>query len=187
MPNGIEIIEENLSFRFPEGWFAQKFDVGGGFAAGLSYPELCKVDIVAVGNGVLWLIEAKDYRSNPFTHARRRRKKGKPPLEQEFVAKVRDTVAILVAARRQNDVGLSRFGDHLMHTDRLAVNAVLVVERDVGWGQTMKGYSSSQNMPGYIRPRLRALGIKTDVTNRHALGERQPPWRVESRPMQPGA
>ncbi|WP_165226835.1 hypothetical protein [Aquisphaera insulae] len=92
----ISITEGRLTFDFPDGWNAMKYDawtyyirsfqsVGGG----------CKgVDLVAFPSSsrdCLWLIEIKDYEVAP--------RQKNLELVEEIVIKVRDTLAGLAAAR----------------------------------------------------------------------------------------
>lgn len=87
-----EITEGELTFSFPNGCEASKYDiwtfyrkqfqsVAGGSKA---------VDILCMAGGIVWLIEVKDYRQYPRT---------KPSdLGDEVAVKVRDTLSGLSAA-----------------------------------------------------------------------------------------
>ena len=87
--------EGNVVWTFPNGWSAVKFD---DWAFYQKQFQGCAdgnkaMDILALPttNGVLWMIEAKDYRRN-------HRNPSKGPLAMEIAEKARDTLAGLLAA-----------------------------------------------------------------------------------------
>lgn len=84
------IVEGQLTFTFPAGWQAEKFDDLTFYRKHFNAMASSKaVDIIAVtpDKQELWLIEVKDYRQHSRT---------KPgSLFEEFATKVRDTLACL--------------------------------------------------------------------------------------------
>lgn len=87
------ITEGGLTFTFPAGWDASKFDEWSFYRN--QFQGICggakAIDILAIEQDCCWLIEIKDYRH------RRRTKSGH--VAEEVAAKVRDTLAALAAAR----------------------------------------------------------------------------------------
>jgi hypothetical protein len=89
-----QITEGNLTFDFPNGWLAEKYD-GWSFYVG-GFQQVCggakAVDILAVNSVTCcWLIEIKDYRLGCQTTALN--------LAEAVAQKVRDTLAGLATAR----------------------------------------------------------------------------------------
>lgn len=85
---------ESLTFRFPKGWTASKFD-DWGFYQGKwvrMWNGIKAIDVLAVDpDHTLWLIEVKDYSSHPRTKA--------VGLAKEVARKAYDTLAALLPAR----------------------------------------------------------------------------------------
>ena len=89
----IEIEEGRLTFAFPDGWTAAKYDAWAFYRNQFqNVAGGCKaVDLLALGpNRTLWLIEVKDYRAHPRTKVQ--------DLPSEIAVKVRDTLAALLPA-----------------------------------------------------------------------------------------
>lgn len=115
----IQVTEGTLTFTFPNGWRAPKVDdwsyYRNQFERYFDVRYACKkcnaeircrecetakttgvkaVDILAIAPGaVVWLIEVKDYRTNQRTKA--------IELADEVAAKVRDSLAMFMAASKQ--------------------------------------------------------------------------------------
>jgi hypothetical protein len=87
------IAEGRLTFAFPDGWNASKFDEWSFYRN--QFQGICggakAIDILAIEQDCCWLIEIKDYRNQ------RRTKSGH--VAEEVALKVRDTLAALAAAR----------------------------------------------------------------------------------------
>lgn len=134
------IIVERLKFEFPNNWEAEKVDdwsfsrkqfqtLGQGvrLACGGCKKQLrcaeCDaqfvtgnkvVDIVALRGSVAWLIEVKDYRRNP--------REKSIQLSDEVAIKVRDSLALLVAAAANaNDAGQKTFARRAVGCESLRV------------------------------------------------------------------
>jgi hypothetical protein len=95
------IEEGNLTFTFPLGWQAEKYDETSHYRKHFQSLADCKaVDIVALSPAPqreLWLIEVKDYRAA-------RREKG-IALFEEICEKVRDTLAGIFVVQRRPEAG----------------------------------------------------------------------------------
>src|SRR4051794_2937044 len=93
------ITEGKLTFNFPVGWLAEKYDDWAHYRN--QFIKVCSgtkaVDVLAVQAGTCcWLLEIKDYR--------RYRRTKTINLAEEVAGKVRDTLAGLVSAQlRAND------------------------------------------------------------------------------------
>lgn len=88
------ITEGQLTFNFPNGWQASKFDQWSFYRN--QFQRVCggakAVDILAIEhNACFWKIEIKDYRRHPRTRT--------IDLPVEVALKVRDSLAALVTAR----------------------------------------------------------------------------------------
>jgi hypothetical protein len=88
------ISEGQLTFHFPNGWQASKFDEWSFYRN--QFQRVCggarAVDILAVEhNACFWKIEVKDYRQHRRTKT--------IELPEEVAIKVRDSLAALVSAR----------------------------------------------------------------------------------------
>ncbi|MBB4639259.1 hypothetical protein [Longimicrobium terrae] len=113
-----DITEGDLTFEFPAEWAVSKLDgwsfyrnqftnVGGGTKS---------VDIVASEpqGRCLWLIEVKDFRQ--------RTREKVLPLAEEFALKVRDSLAVLAAARfNANDDDEKSFADKALRAHGLRI------------------------------------------------------------------
>lgn len=84
--------EGNLTFHFPSGDSVAKVDDWAFYRGGfVSIPGTKSVDFVCVHGDSCWLIEVKDYRFHHRTKT--------VPLWEEVACKVRDSLAMLAAAR----------------------------------------------------------------------------------------
>lgn len=110
------ITEGGLTFTFPDETEATKYDNWSFYIN--QFQKNCKgtkaVDLMNLQDGVLWLIEVKDYRQHPRT---------KPSdLGEEVAQKVRDSLAGLVAARcNANDAAEQSFAKKALKSHRLRV------------------------------------------------------------------
>lgn len=112
-----DLLQEGaLTFLFPEGGYASKYDDWSHYRS--QFQSICggskAVDIVYLERGTAWLIEVKDYRLHRRTKA--------IDLADEIAVKVRDTLAGLVSARFQaNDADEQTCADRLLRARRLRV------------------------------------------------------------------
>lgn len=110
------IQEERLTFTFPAGAMASKYDEWAHYRNQFNsaFRGTKAVDVVYAATDTAWLIEVKDYRVNPRTKA--------IDLADEVALKVRDTLAGLVSARlHANDADEKRVADALLRKRRLRV------------------------------------------------------------------
>ncbi|MEW5928168.1 MAG: hypothetical protein AB1941_11835 [Gemmatimonadota bacterium] len=165
------IAEGSLSFDFPAGWEATKFDdwsfyqnqfknLGGGSKG---------VDILALepGAACLWQIEIKDYR--------RHRRTKTIDLAAEVVQKARDTLAALAAARvNANDAGEKALADAALHCRRLRI--VLHLEQPTHHSKLFRRAID----PANVQLRLRQLAKAIDPHPMVREMGRMPgcPWTV---------
>ena len=85
--------EGHLTFHFPSGDAAERVDDWAFYRQGfVSVPGTKSVDFVCVHGDSCWLIEVKDYRFHSRTKT--------VSLCEEVACKVRDSLAMLAAARR---------------------------------------------------------------------------------------
>ncbi len=94
------ITEGALTFQFPDGWQATKFDDWRFYRN--QFQKVCgakAIDMLVIASDhCMWVIEVKDYRVHPRTKT--------IALPDEVACKVRDSLAALVAARvNANDEG----------------------------------------------------------------------------------
>lgn len=111
------IAVEQLSFAFPDGWHASKYDEWQFYREQFSrmWDGIKAVDLIAIDpNRTGWLIEAKDYRRNPRT---------KPSdLPQEVARKAFDTLAGLLPARiNSNHAGEVEFAGRMRSIAKLRI------------------------------------------------------------------
>jgi hypothetical protein len=112
-----EIIEGQLTFRFPVDWKVSKFDEWSFYRN--QFQQVCggakAVDILAIEPKVcVWTIEAKDYRQHRRTKA--------IDLAAEIAEKVRDSLAALVAAKANaNDADEKAMAAAALRCPRLRV------------------------------------------------------------------
>src|SRR2546425_1163608 len=87
------ITEGALTFQFPDGWQATKFDDWRFYRN--QFQKVCgakAIDMLVIASDhCMWVIEVKDYRVHPRTKT--------IALPDEVACKVRDSLAALVAAR----------------------------------------------------------------------------------------
>lgn len=110
------ITEGRLTFTFPDGWDASKFDEWSFYRN--QFQGICggaeAIDILAIERDCCWLIEIKDYRHQ------RRTKSGH--VAEEVAGKVRDTLAALAAARvNANDAAERAAADAALRRNRIRV------------------------------------------------------------------
>lgn len=89
----IELIEGSFTYTFIDVDVAEKYDEWAHYRN--QYSSICggskAVDFICVVNGVLWLIEAKDYSKHPRTKT--------IDFAEEVIVKARDTLAGIVSAK----------------------------------------------------------------------------------------
>ena len=124
-----EIRENQIVCRFPRDWPTIKFDDHAFYRNASNLIQTVKgVDVVAVGEPKMYLIEIKDYRGSAIEN---KPKLTTSALIQDVAGKVKDTLAVLYAAHRdggQDD--LAPLCRHLFGANRRPVDVVLLLEQD---------------------------------------------------------
>lgn len=162
---------DGIRLTVPNGWWIWKYDDSAfhrgqfqSFAGGSK-----AVDAVALGNGVLWLIEVKDYR---------RHRRSKPStVFAEVAAKVKSTLAGLAVARvKANDLG-----ERDRATQAMGCGALRVAL------QVAQPARRSRLFPQVINPQDAEIQLKREVRAVDAhpecvvgnINSRRLPWTTE--------
>jgi len=108
------ITEGALTFQFPDGWQATKFDDWRFYRN--QFQKVCgakAIDMLVIASDhCMWVIEVKDYRVHPRTKT--------IALPDEVACKVRDSLAALVAARvNANDEGEKQISSAALACNRI--------------------------------------------------------------------
>ena len=166
-----------------EVWKAVKYDVPNGFADGIKIPATKKVDILAVSTHTLMMIEVKDFRGREAGHPERFAKGGSDLIEVEIAQKVRDTVAVLLAAFRCHDSTLKPMSDHLFDRGRKSVEIVFFLERDNNVQRKVTRYRSTKTIGDAVGKLLRPFKVGCSVQNlAGGASRRGDGWSVANRP-----
>lgn len=98
----IDIHVDSLIFSFPDSWEVSKYDEWAFYKNQFlkMWPEIKGVDLIAIDGGVIWLIEAKDYRQYSRTK--------KVELTEEVAKKVFCTLAAMLPAKLNASDSLER-------------------------------------------------------------------------------
>ena len=106
-----EIRENQIVCRFPRDWPTVKFHDHAFYGKVSKAIQAVKgVDMVAVGEPKMYLIEIKDYRGFAIEN---KQKLTTSELIQDVAGKVKDTLAVLYAAHRQKQDDLAPLCRHL--------------------------------------------------------------------------
>lgn len=165
-----------LVFTFPEDWQISKFDATSFYRDRVQWLEGMKaVDILAAHDGLLQLIEIKDFRG----HSRQtlpRQQNGH--LLTDVAKKFVDTFAALVGARR---LGLEEFAPFytLLCSDKHAkVEVILFLERDLS-EKALRHYKLTlADLTLKLRHLMSAYNVRCRVLDRRHLPA-STPWRVK--------
>jgi hypothetical protein len=176
-----EITEGRLVFRFPDDWTVVKYDDARGFAVRrVMIDGTKKVDILALSpapQARLLIIEVKDFRDHAIENRDRMALDGSDPLHIEVAMKVRDTMAILVAAYRARDERLAPVCSHLFGGADRPVDVILFLEEDEPRVRTARGYRDRSNIQQSLKGILRPYGFRCHVQRRRTLPA-DSPWSV---------
>lgn len=174
----IDIIEDKLLFRFPDDWIAEKYDRHDGFAARKCKIDGTKrVDILALSQDELWMIEVKDFRNHAIENKHRMDTDSNDPLHVEVAQKVRDTIAFLFAAYRAGDETLKPYCRHAFVKPDLRVQVILFVEEDEARARILCGRYSRSNLEAGLKVLLAPFGVRCHVQRRSTLPPTCP-WTV---------
>lgn len=178
-----EIREGRLIFHFPADWHVVKYDDPTGFSIRrFAVDGTKKVDILALSpEPRLHIIEIKDFRHHGIENLHRMQTGSRRPLHIEVAKKVRDTMAVLVAAYREGDPTLDPFCEHLLGSRAQPVEVVLFLEEDEDLAMTARGYRDRSNIELGIRTQLKPYGFRCRVLRRRTLPQDNI-WQVTSLP-----
>ena len=136
---------DSLTFHFPNSWQVGKYDEWAFYRNQFykMWNGIKAVDLIAVENGVVWLIEAKDYRQNKRMKA--------IDIADEVADKVFCTLAAILPAKiNASDLSERNFAKDICNGQRLRV--VLHLEQPV---------KHSKLFPRAIDPTKVQLKLKT--------------------------
>lgn len=153
--------EGTLQFSFNETCHASKYDEWSFYRRHFQKCGLSKaVDLLCIDSDLTWLIEVKDYRYSRRT---------KPiDLSDEIVAKVRDTLAGLVAAKiNANDPAEKDFAKRALRSR--AIKVVLHLEQPQLNSRLSPQVYDVVTLTQKLRQQLRALDAHSKVVNKHNL------------------
>jgi hypothetical protein len=118
---------QKFVFEFPNHWSFIKYD-DCSFYRDLNLQETKAVDVLAIMNCHLFMIEATDLKGYRIPNKKHVKDGG---LALETAQKVRDTIAILYGAYRNETGSLRDFCDFLYaRTNRPMISVVLLLEED---------------------------------------------------------
>jgi hypothetical protein len=118
---------QRFVFDFPDDRPVIKYD-DCGFYRKLGLEGTKAVDVLAIKNNMLFIIEASDLTGHRIENRRHVTKGG---LAVETAQKVRDTIAVLYGAHRNDDRNLKDFSDFLYATaNKPEITVVLLLEED---------------------------------------------------------
>lgn len=166
-----ELVEGTLTFTFPEPLKAQQYDDWSFYRNQFNraFGGTKAVDFVCLDQQCTWLIEVKDYRV-----ARR----SKPSdLGDEVAAKVRDTLAGLVAAScNANDLDERRFAQKALKNKCLRV--VLHLEQRANPSRLFPQVANPANLQMRLKQLLKAVDAHPLVVDKQKMAL-DIPWTVQ--------
>ncbi|MCT7965447.1 hypothetical protein NG799_03760 [Laspinema sp. D1] len=112
----MDIQVDSLTFSFPDSWEVSKYDEWAFYRNQFQKmrPGIQGVDLIAIHGGVIWLIEAKDYRQYPRTK--------EVELTEEVANKVFCTLAAMLPAKlNASDSSERNFAAQVVRGQRLRV------------------------------------------------------------------
>ena len=157
-----EIDVEGLKFSFPDSWSATKYDnwsfyrnqfqrIGSGVKA---------VDLIALSQDTMWMIEVKDYRLHRRTKA--------IDLDQEFAEKVIYTLSGLLPAKvNANDVEERGFASRSLRLTRIRL--VLHLEQPAKRSKVFPRAINPANVQLKLRKKLKAVDPHPIVAESSAM------------------
>jgi len=157
-----ELVEGTLTFTFPDPLKAQQYDDWSFYRNQFNsaFGGTKAVDFICLDQQCTWLIEVKDYRAHQRT---------KPSeLGDEVAAKVRDTLAGLVAAScNANDLDERRFAEKAVKSKRLRV--VLHIEQPQRPSKLRPQVVNPTDLVMKMKQLLRAVDAHPLVVSQHNL------------------
>jgi len=165
------IIEKKLTFSFPEGWLVNKYDEQSFYRQKV---QKCRgtaaVDILALSETDLFLIEVKDFRKHRIENKKRIQH---AELADEFAQKVRDTIAGLYGAYRWHNSIFTPFCNYLYANQkeerRRKITAILFLEEDMPPVKASDFKVVHRYLRENMQLRLKFLQIRCHVYNKKTL------------------
>lgn len=181
-----EVTEDRLVFHFPDDWHVVKYDDKRSFASRrFKIDGTKKVDILALSpDSRLLVIEIKDFRHHAIENMHRLKPDGDDPLHIEVAKKVRDTMAVLVAAYRDGDEDLMPVCAHLFRARNRDVDVILFLEEDEPRARTARGFRDRSNVELGIQAQLKPYGFRCRVLRRRTMPA-DALWTVTALPADP--
>ncbi|HEW97262.1 MAG: hypothetical protein DRR16_19105 [Candidatus Parabeggiatoa sp. nov. 3] len=170
------IQEGHLRFFFPEEWRVIKYDeCRFQQQKALKCQNTKAVDILALSETELFMIEAKDFRGDRIANKRRI---NSAELAIEFAQKVRDTIASLYGAHRHASLELEGFCKYLFSKKINKVTVILFLEEDRPLPKTKQAKQSRLALMTVIERQLKFLKVRSNIYNRANLPDHFQ-WRVK--------
>lgn len=172
----IVIQEGHLRFFFPEEWRVIKYDeCRFQQQKALKCQSTKAVDILALSETELFMIEAKDFRGDRIANKKRIKS---AELAIEFAQKVRDTIASLYGAHRHASLELEAFCKYLFSKKINKVTVILFLEEDRPLPKTKQAKQARITMMTAIERQLKFLKVRSNIYNRANLPDHFQ-WRVK--------
>ena len=167
--------EGNLLFNFPDNWHVEKYDKAGGFYKKQfqKIQRVKAVDFIVCSSDFseIWLLEVKDIRIHPRSNP--------AILWNDIAAKVRDTLAGMVAARCNADNSAEKtfFQDALCNVQKLHVVFHLEQQPQTNARRFPRAYNLSN-----VKKKLNSLVNPIDAQPKvvEIATSRGLPWQVTS-------
>ena len=170
------IQEGKLRFFFPEKWHVIKYDECHFYQQkALKCQETKAVDILALSDTELFLIEVKDFRGDRISN-KERIKSG--DLAIEFAHKVRDSIASLYGALRHANPELAPFCKYLFSKNIHKTTVILFLEEDRPLPKTKAAKQARLSLMTLIERQDKFLGVRSNIYNRANLPSYFQ-WRVK--------
>jgi len=161
------VTEGKQTFSFPDDWYVVKYDDTNFYRKSVEKCADTKaVDILALSDTDMWMIEAKDFRSYRIDNKERI---ANHDLVDEFARKVRDTIAGLYGAHRSTTEQLSCFCNHLFPSVAKKINVILFLEEDRPSEKHKSFKRARSNMKKAVEKHLKFLNVRCNILNRQEL------------------
>jgi hypothetical protein len=168
------ITEKKLTFSFPEGWVVNKYDEQSFYRQKV---QKCRgtaaVDILALSETDLFLIEVKDFRKHRIENKKRFQH---AELADEFAQKVRDTIASLYGAYRWHNSIFTPFCHYLYvnlkkeeRRDIRRITAILFLEEDMPPVKARDFKVVHRYLRENMQMKLKFLQIRCQIYNKKTL------------------
>jgi len=163
----IVIQEGRLRFFFPEEWQVIKYDeCRFQQQKALKCQNTKVVDILALSETELFMIEAKDFRGDRIANKNRI---DSAELAIEFAQKIKDSMASLYGAHRHASSELEIFCKYLFSKKINKVTVILFLEEDRPLPKTKQAKQARLVLMTVIERQLKFLKVRTNIYNRDNL------------------